>query len=407
MTSEGGALEGLRVLELGSLLAGPLCARILSDFGADVIKVEAPGAPDSLRHWGAEQLPTGRDALWTIYARNKRCITLNLRESEGQAIARELVRQCDVLVENFRPGTLERWHLGPDDLSEVNPDLIMVRVSGFGMTGPYRDKAGFGSVAEAMGGIRHTTGYPDRPPTRTGISLGDSLAALFGTIGALIAICGRERGTVKSDGHVQTVDVAIYEAVFTLMESLIPDFVLFNKVRERTGSILANVAPSNAYPCRDGLSVVIAANADTVFQRLCRAIACEDLITDERFATHQARGQNMEELDSIIADWTRQHDATAVTTAMDAAGVPSGPIYTAREMLEDPHFQARGLIDYVPIEDGERFPMPGVIPKLSKGTGRVRWVGPLEAGSHNEEVYSSLLGLDAEEITSLGERGII
>ena len=402
-----GPLTGIRVLEFGSLLAGPLCARLLADFGADVIKIESPGAGDPLRQWGQDSFH-GRDLLWTIYARNKRCITIDLRQAEGQQLVRDLAQRSDIIVENFRPGTLERWGLGPDDLAAVNPGLIMVRVSGFGQTGPYSSKAGFGSVAEAMGGIRYLTGYPDRPPTRTGVSLGDSLAALFGTIGALLALTARERNVRgKGPNPGQVVDVAIYEAVYALMESLVPEYVLQGKVRERTGAVLPHVAPSNVYPCSDGVSVIIAANADNVFRRLCDAMNRPELASDPQFATHQARGENQEAIDAIVAEWTVQHPSQEVVRLMDAAGVPAGPIYTGREMVADPHFQARNMIQPVPIEEGVEFPMTGIVPLLSATPGEVRWPGPLAPGSHNREVLSEVLGMASEQIDDLATRGII
>jgi crotonobetainyl-CoA:carnitine CoA-transferase CaiB-like acyl-CoA transferase len=402
-----GPLSGIRVLEFGSLLAGPLCARLLGDFGADVIKVESPSSSDPLRQWGLEPFH-GRDLLWTIYARNKRCITIDLRQPEGQELVRELAKRCDIVVENFRPGTLEKWGLGPADLEAVNPDLIMVRVSGFGQTGPYSEKAGFGSVAEAMGGIRYVTGYPDRAPTRTGVSLGDSLAALFGVIGALLALCSRERnGRGRNAPTGQVVDVAIYEAVYALMESLVPEYVLQGKIRERTGAILPHVAPSNVYPCSDGVSVIIAGNADNVFRRLCDAMGQPELSSDPRFATHQARGEHQEEIDALVAAWTVQHPSQEVIRLMDEAGVPAGPIYTAREIIADPHFQARNMVLSVPIEEGVEFPMTGIVPLLNKTPGSVRWPGSAAAGSHNREVYSEVLGLSDARIDDLAARGVI
>jgi len=395
------------VLEFGSLLAGPLCARILGDFGADVIKVESPGEGDPLRHWGQEPF-AGRDLLWTVYARNKRCITLDLRQTEGQALARELAKRSDIVVENFRTGTMERWGLGPDDLARINPGLVMVRVSGFGQTGPYSSRAGFGSVAEAMGGIRYVTGYPDRPPTRTGVSLGDSLAALFGVIGALLAIYRREHERAcKQSGRGQTVDVAIYEAVFALMESLVPEYVLQDKIRERTGATLPHVAPSNVYPCSDGVSVVIAANADNVFRRLCDVMQAPAMYKDERFASHGARGDHQQELDDIISAWTSKHRSQDVVKMMDDAAVPAGQIYTAREIVQDPHFAARHMISDMEIEDGVAFPMPGIVPTLGETPGVLRWPGPLHAGSHNQEVYGELLGLRDAEIADLSARSVI
>lgn len=402
-----GPLAGIRVLEFGSLLAGPLCARLLGDFGADVIKVESPSNSDPLRQWGLEPFH-GRDLLWTIYARNKRCITIDLRQPEGQELVRELTKRCDIVVENFRPGTLEKWGLGPADLEAVNPDLIMVRVSGFGQTGPYSEKAGFGSVAEAMGGIRYLIGFPDRAPTRTGVSLGDSLAALFGVIGALLALCSRERnGRGRGAATGQVVDVAIYEAVYALMESLVPEYVLQGKIRERTGAILPHVAPSNVYPCSDGVSVIIAGNADNVFRRLCDAMGRPELSSVPRFATHQARGENQEEIDALVAAWTVQHPSQEVIRLMDEAGVPAGPIYTAREIIADPHFKARNMVLSVPIEEGVEFPMTGIVPLLNKTPGSVRWPGSATAGSHNREVYSEVLGLSDARIDDLSARGVI
>lgn len=399
-------LTGIRVLELGSLLAGPLCARILGDFGADVIKIEAPGDGDPLRHWGLEPYH-GRDLLWTIYGRNKRCITLNLRDPEGRCLVRRLAEQSDIVVENFRPGTLEKWGLGPQDLAKINPKLIMVRVSGFGQTGPYRHKAGFGSVAEAMGGIRHVTGYPDLPSTRSGVSLGDSLGALHGVIGALLALCSREHADPASRGRGQVVDVAIYEAVFALMESLVPDYLLQGKVRQRTGAILPHVAPSNVYPSADGTDIIIAANADNVFERLCDAMGAPELLVDPRFATHQARGKHQVEIDEIVSAWTRQYPSTVTISLLDKAGVPASPIYTAREIVNDPHYRARQMIRDVECEDGVVVPMAAVVPLLESTPGEIRFAGAMQPGSHNEEVFEGLLGLSAERIAELKIQGVI
>lgn len=399
----GGPLRGFRVLEFGSLLAGPFCARLLADFGADVIKVESPGEGDPLRHWNLDSWQ-GRDLLWSIQARNKRCITLNLREPEGQQIARDLALQTDIVIENFRPGTMEKWGLGPEDLQKTNPGLIMVRVSGFGQTGPYSSRTGFGSVAEAMGGIRYVTGYPDRPSTRTGVSLGDSLAAVFGVLGALLALVARERGNAPGG---QVVDVAIYEAVFAMMESLVPDYLLQGKIRERTGPVLPHVAPSNVYPCGDGVDVIIAANADNVFRRLAEAMGQPELVTDPRFATHRARGENQQEIDRIVAMWTVKHSSLDVVRIMDEGGVPAGPIYTAREMVGDPHFQARQMVVSLPIEEGVDFPMPGIVPLLSVTPGALKWAGPIAPGTHNREVLAELLRMDDQKLAELEARGII
>jgi len=400
--AENGArpLEGVRVVEMGSLLAGPFCGQLLADFGAEVIKVEPPGKGDPMRVWGRHQ-KDGRTLWWPIIARNKKSVTLNLREEKGQDIARRLVAEADVLVENFRPGTLERWGLGYERLSEVNPGLVMVRVSGFGQTGPYRDQAGFGAVGEAMGGVRHVTGFPDRPPPRTGISLGDSLAATFGALGALTALYHREaRG-----GGGQVVDVGIYEAVLALMESTIPEYVLTGHVRGRTGTVLPFVAPSNIYPTRDEDYVLIAGNADTVFDRLAKAVGHPEWAEDERFATHHARGENMEELDARISDWTRERSVEEVIEALAEAGVPTGKVFTAEDMVEDPHYAARENV--VTVEDPEigSFPMQNVVPRLSETPGEVRWTGPA-LGQHNDEVYGDLLKLDEDERAGFKERGI-
>ncbi len=401
--AEDGArpLEGVRVVEMGSLLAGPFCGQLLADFGAEVIKVEPPGKGDPMRVWGRHR-KDGRTLWWPIIARNKKSVTLNLREEEGQELARRLVAEADVLVENFRPGTLERWGLGYEDLSGINPGLVMVRVSGFGQTGPYRDQAGFGAVGEAMGGIRHVTGFPDWPPPRAGISLGDSLAATFGALGALTALYHRE----AHGGRGQVVDVGIYEAVLVLMESTIPEYVLAGHVRGRTGSVLPFIAPSNIYPTSDEDYVLIAGNADTVFGRLAKAVGHPEWDEDERFATHHARGENMEELDEMISAWTRERSVEEVIEVLAEAGVPTGKVFTAVDMVEDPHYAARENV--VTVEDPEigAFPMQNVVPRLSETPGKVRWTGPA-LGQHNDEVYGGLLKLGEEERAGLRERGIV
>jgi len=394
-------LEGVRVVEMGSLLAGPFCGQLLGDFGAEVIKVEPPGKGDPMRVWGRHR-KEGRTLWWPIIARNKKSVTLNLRETEGQGLARRLISEADVLVENFRPGTMEKWGLGYEDLKEINPGLVMVRVSGFGQTGPYREQAGFGSIGEAMGGIRHVTGFPDRPPPRTGISLGDSLAATFGALGALTALYHRE----AHGGRGQVVDIGIYEAVLALMESTIPECVLTGHVRERTGTVLPFVAPSNIYPTRDEDYVLIAGNADNVFRRLAGALGHPEWAEDERYATHHARGENMEELDGMISAWTRQRTGEEVLRVMREAGVPAGKVFTAKDMVEDPHYAARGNV--VEVEDPEigAVPMQDVVPRLTGTPGGVRWTGP-SLGQHNDEVYGGLLKLGGEELAGLRERGIV
>ncbi|BBL79177.1 succinyl-CoA--D-citramalate CoA-transferase [Rubrobacter xylanophilus] len=394
-------LEGIRVVEMGSLLAGPFCGQLLGDFGAEVIKVEPPGKGDPMREWGRHR-KEGRTLWWPIIARNKKSVTLNLREEEGQELARRLVAEADVLIENFRPGTMERWGLGYEDLKEINPGLVMVRVSGYGQTGPYRERAGFGAIGEAMGGIRHITGFPDLPPPRVGISLGDSLAATFGALGALTALYHRE----AHGGRGQVVDVGIYEAVLALMESTIPEYVLTGHVRGRTGTVLPFVAPSNIYPTKDEDYVLIAGNADTVFRRLAKALGHPEWAEDPRFATHHARGENMEELDARISEWTKQRTGDEVLEAMHEAGVPAGKVFTARDMVEDPHYAARGNV--IEVEDPEigPFPMQNVVPRLTGTPGEVRWTGPT-LGQHNEEVYRGLLKLGDEELAALREKGIV
>ncbi|MEM2001775.1 MAG: CoA transferase [candidate division WOR-3 bacterium] len=396
-----GALEGVRVIEMGSLLAGPFCGQLLGDLGAEVIKVEPPGEGDPMRNWGHRKV-NGKSLWWPIIARNKKSITLDLRKPQGQDLARALIAQADIVVENFRPGTMERWGLGYEELSSLNPRLIMVRVSGYGQTGPYAPRAGFGSIAEAMGGLRHITGYPDRPPARVGISIGDALAGTLGAIGAVSALWHRD----MVSGKGQVVDVAIYEAVLTYMESLIPEYALTGYIRGRTGSVLPGVAPSNIYPTKDGHWLVMGANADSVFRRLCQVMGQPELASDPRFATHDARAQNMEVLDGLIAEWSSRFDVDELVEILNEAGVPAGKIYTAREMLEDPHFQAREAILWVKARGIGPMPMQGVFPKLSATPGTVRWTGP-ELGEHNEEVYIGLLGLSPEQLVELRGKEVI
>ena len=344
----------------------------------------------------------GKTLWWPIIARNKKSVTLNLREAEGRELARGLVAEADVLVENFRPRTLEKWGLRYGELKEINPGLVMVRVSGFGQTGPYKDQAGFGSIGEAMGGIRHVTGFPDRPPPRAGVSLGDSLAATFGALGAVTALFHRE----AHGGRGQVVDVGIYEAVLALMESTIPEYVLTGHTRGRSGTILPFVAPSNIYPTRDGDYVLIAGNADTVFRRLASTIGHPEWAESERYATHHARGENQEELDRMISGWTRELTGDEVIRAMKEAGVPAGKVFTAKEMVEDPHYSARENV--VEVEDPEigPFPMQNVVPRLTETPGKVRWTGPA-LGQHNNEMYWKVLGLRKSELDGLRERGVI
>jgi len=395
-----GPLSDLRVVEMGQLVAGPFCGQLLGDFGAEVIKLEPPGAGDPMRQWGREK-PHGRSLWWPVIARNKKSVTCDLRSAEGQDLARRIVDRADVVVENFRPGTLERWGLGFDRLRESNPGLVLVRVTGFGQTGPYAPRAGYGSIGEAMGGVRHVTGDPDNAPSRAGISLGDSLAAVFATIGALGAVHNRQR-----TGRGQIVDSAIYEAVLAMMESLLPEWAVAGYQRERTGSVLPNIAPSNVYPTRSGEMVLVAANQDTVFTRLAAAMDRPDLAEDPRYATHAARGRNMAELDELIARWTAGFGTGELLGRLHDGGVPAGRIYTARDMFEDPHFAAREAIVRLAHPDFGELPMHNAFPRLSETPGAVRHSGPA-LGEHNADVYGGLLGIAGDDLAALAERGVI
>lgn len=402
MTTNESALPlgDIRVVELGQLLAGPFCGQLLGDFGAEIIKVEDPGRGDPMRQWGREK-PHGQSLWWPVVARNKKSITCNLRSPEGQALVRRIVAESDVLLENFRPGTLERWGLSPQELWEINPRLIITRVTGFGQDGPYSPRAGFGAIGEAMGGVRYVTGDPDKPPSRAGISLGDSLAAIFATLGTLVALHARH-----ATGRGQVVDSAIYEAVLAMMESLLPEWDVAGYQRERTGSILPNVAPSNVYPTADGEMILIAGNQDSVFRRLATAMQQPELADDERFATHGGRGANSEELDGLIAEWTATLTAEDLLATLNANGVPCGRIFRAEDMLADPHFAAREAIVRLAHPTFGDVPMQNVFPKLSATPGRVRRLGP-ELGEHNGAVYRDLLGLSADEIERLTADGVI
>ena len=395
-------LAKLRVIECGTLIAGPFAGRLLADLGAEVIKVEPPGTGDPMRQWGHHQYQ-GRTLWWPTMGRNKKSITLDLRKERGQQLLRDLLKRADILIENFRPGTMERWGLGFDDLKAINPGLVMVRVSGFGQTGPYSRMAGFGAIGEAIGGLRFTSGDPSLPPTRLGISIGDSLASVFSVIGALTAIYYRD---TCDHSQGQVVDVAIYEAVFAMMESALTEYTKVGVIRERTGSVLKNVAPSNLYETRDGTWVLIAANADNVFRRLAEAMGRQDLLGDPRFATHQARGENMEALDRIIEQWTKQFDRDEVLQIMGEAGVPAGPIYTMADIAKDPHYQDREMILTVQDPHLGELQMQGIVPKLAETPGSVEWTGP-ELGQHNEEVFRGLLGLTDEEYERLRQEQVI
>lgn len=396
-----GPLSDVRVVELASFIAGPYCGQVLADLGADVVKIELPGLGDPMRQWGTKA-EDGHSAWWAVIGRNKKSVTLDVRTPDGQRIARRLLERADVFVENFRPGTLEEWNLGYEQLKAANPRLIMVRISGFGQTGPYSSKASFGSVCEAMAGLRYLTGDPDRPPVRVGLSIGDTVAGLFGALGALAALLGRDR----DDRPGQCIDVGISEAVLAVLEGVIAEYSRFGVVRERSGSILPGVAPSNAYPTRDDKWVIIGANADTIFRRLAQAMGKPDLAEDPRFETHRPRGENQSEIDGIVAEWTRQHDRDELMAMLDAAAVPAGPINSAREVLSDPHFLAREMIVKVADSVLGEVAMQGVVPKFSDTAAGVRWAGP-RLGAHNEEVYRGLLGMSAEELEDLRRRRIV
>lgn len=399
------ALDGVRVLELGTLIAGPFCGRLLADHGADVIKIEAPDRPDPLRDWGQAERD-GHRFFWTVHARNKRCVTLDLRVPRGRELFLDLVASADVVVESFRPGTLEKWGLGYDVLSERNPGLVLARVSGYGQTGPYSGRPGYASVAEAVAGMRHLNGFPGQPPPRAALSLGDSIAGMFAMQGVLTALYARDRAGRPSRGQV--VDVALADSCLALLESTIPDYSATGHVRGPGGTRLDGLAPSNLYRCADGRWLIIAANQDTLFARLCTAMDRADLITDPRFATHNARGRNQDEIDAIIGEWAARHDAGTVTALLEDAGVVVGPVNTVADVVADPQFQAREML--LPHHDevtGTEVLGPGLIPKLDRTPGSVRWAGPPSPGTHNAEVLTGLLGVSEETMTELAADGVI
>ena len=395
--SNNGPLKDIRVIELGQLIAGPFCGQLMADMGADVIKVEPPGTGDPMRKWGRGDYPL----WWSVCARNKKCVTANLREPEGQEIAKKLIANADMVLENFRPGTLEKWGMDYETLSKNNPGLIMIRVSGYGQTGPYSKRAGYASVGEAIGGMRYLCGEPDRKPSRAGLSLGDSLAATYACMGALAALHHREK-----TGEGQIIDASIYESVLTVMEATIPEYTVSNYIRKRSGSILPSIAPSNIYNCKNG-SIVIGANQDTVFRRLCQAMDQPELAEDKRFSDHVSRGENQNTLDGLIDEWCSTRDVDDVEGIMHDFSIPSGKVYRTPEMLDDPHFIEREAIVDVPNEKWPDLKMQNVFPKMSKSQGRVRWTGVEELGAHNEEVYGSLLNLSKDEMQQLKDKSII
>src|SRR5690349_1963525 len=383
-----GPLTGVRVLELGSLIAGPFCAKTLGDFGAEVIKLEPPGEGDALRKW--RRMRNGTSLWWHVQSRNKKSVTCDLRQPQGQEIVRRLARRTHIMIENFRPGALERWNLGWDALSAGNRDLILVRISGYGQSGPYRERPGFAAIAEALGGMRHVTGFPDRPPARPNLSLGDTIAALHGVIGALLAL-----HAVKNGAGGQVIDVALYESVFNCMESLLPEYDAHGYVRSRSGSALPGIAPSNLYPCSDGTYVLIAGNADSLYRRLMSAIGRTDLRDDPALARNDGRAAQMQRIDEAITAWTRSRTQEEVLAAMEAAEVPAGRIYTAADIAADPHYHARGMIESIAAADGEPLKVPGVIPKLSRTPGAIRTPAP-KLGEHTDEVLHEIGYSDAE-----------
>ncbi len=392
-----GALDGLRVVELGQLLAGPFCGQLLGDMGADVIKVEPPGAGDPMRVWGQGETKVN----WEVIARNKRSVSANLRVPEGQDIVRQLVAKADILIENFKPGTMEKWGLGPDALHALNPRLIIARMSGYGQTGPYSDRAGFGGIGEAMGGWRYIVGEPDRPPSRMGVSIGDTLTATYGCMGVLAALHAREK-----TGQGQVVDAALYESVLQVMESLVPEYDLMGIIRERSGSILPGIAPSNVYSCKDG-EYMIGANKDSLWRRLAEAMGKPELGEDPRYATHLARGTNQFELDDLINEWTKTLTVDELDALMTDYSIPAGRVYRAPEMLADPHFKAREAIIEVETERFGKLKMQNAFPKLSATPSGVRRPAPSFVGQHNAEIYGELLGMSAAEMDSLKAAGVI
>ncbi|ORA33933.1 CaiB/BaiF CoA transferase family protein [Mycobacterium aquaticum] len=397
-----GALDGVRVLELGTLISGPFAGRLLGDMGAEVIKVELPGSPDPLRTWGQAELD-GHHFFWTVHARNKKAITLDLRTDRGRELFLDLVDRSDIIVENFRPGTLEKWNLGYDVLRERNKGIILVRVSGYGQTGPEAGKAGYASVAEAASGLRHMNGFPGGPPPRLALSLGDSLAGMFAAQGALAALYRR---SVTGEGQV--VDTALTESCLAIQESTIPDYDTAGVVRGPSGTRLEGIAPSNIYQSANGSWVVIAANQDTVFRRLCTAMGRPELATDDRFADHLARGRNQDELDKIIGAWAAERQPSEIIETLSQAGVISGPINTVAEVIEDPQLQARGMIaDHWDERIGRNVKGPGIVPVLSESPGSIRNAGPARPGQHNDDVYGGLLGLGADELEKLRTEGVL
>ncbi|RFB74134.1 MULTISPECIES: CaiB/BaiF CoA-transferase family protein [unclassified Herbaspirillum] len=411
-TPSPGPLAGIKVLELGTLIAGPFCSRMLAEFGADVIKVEAPGVGDPLRQWRV--LKDGTSLWWSVQARNKKSLTLNMKDPQAQDIARKLALEADIIIENYRPGVLEKWNLGYEDLKKLNPATIMVRLSGYGQTGPLKDLPGFGAIGESMGGIRYVSGHQDRPPVRIGISIGDSVAALHGVIGAMMALRHRDvtggrwngkDGELRVAGQGQMVDVALYESVFNLMESLVPEFDQAGVVRERTGGALPGIVPSNTYTTADGKNVVIAGNGDAIFKRLMLAIDRADMANDPQLERNDGRVPRTEEIDRAIQAWCSGKTIDEALAILQAADVPVGKIYSVRDMMSDPQFLARNMFEQHAFADGTPIKLPAVTPKLSETPGGTKWIGP-ELGQHNAEILRSL-GYDDAQIAQLRQDKVI
>lgn len=394
-------LAGIKVIELGNIVAAPFAGKLFSEFGAEVIKIEEPTQGDPLRQWRVMHKDTS--VWWHVQNRNKKSVTVNLRDSKGQNIVKELVEHADVVLENFKPGTLEKWNLGYDDLKAVNSSIVLTRISGYGQTGPYKEKPGFGSVAEAIGGLRYLTGYPDLPPVRTGIAIGDMVAGLYAVIGTLMALRARDKHPKRKG---QVVDVALYEAIFSLLEGALSEFDLAGEIRERTGSTLPGVAPSNTYECADGSHIVIGGNGDRIFQRLMTAIGRKDLAENPKYANNQGRVEDVVYIDEAIEMWTRNHTLQEAQKILDKADVPVGPIYSIQDIVKDPHYQARNMIREVVLPDGKKILVPGIVPKLSETPGDIEWNGP-DLGEHNDEIYTEYLNFTFEDFRRLKEEGVI
>ncbi|PVE64476.1 CaiB/BaiF CoA transferase family protein [Priestia megaterium] len=393
-------LEGIKVVEMGSLIAGPFCSRILAEFGAEVIKIEPPKGGDQIRKWRVLD-DSGTSLWWYVQSRNKKCITLDCRSEDGLKIVKKLLEDADVLIENFKPGTIAKWGLSKQVLEEINPRLITCHISGYGQDGPYHDRPGYGAIGEAMGGLRHLTGYPELPPTRVGISIGDSVASLYSVIGILLALYNRD----NSSGKGQEVDVALYEAIFSLMESMVPEYDVAGVIRERTGSVLPGIVPSNIYKTKDDKFVVLAANGDNIFQRLLVTMKREDMVGDQRFLTNDGRVKHVDYLEQLIKDWVIEYNLDECLEMLNQNGIPAGAIYNVEDIMADPHYQSRNMILELEHSESGKLKMPGIVPKLSKTPGNVKWVGP-KLGEHNVEVFKKI-GLTQEQINKLYKEGII